>query len=116
MTGSAVPSRPADVEELMQNAATALGHARAQGGKGIQFYAGSMNDEALHRLTLESELRRATNNRFSLSWDPSRPDNWQSASVTLINVDQADPFGATDTCTTKVGIGLACQTFTSVPA
>jgi len=64
----------------------------------------------------ENEIRQAANKRFTVSWNPNRPDNWEGASVFLANVDPQDPFGDMDTGTTKVGKQIACDLFRSVPA
>jgi hypothetical protein len=64
----------------------------------------------------ENDIRQAANDQFTISWDPNRPDNWESASVFLANVDLEDPFGDKDTGATKVGKRIACHLFHSVPA
>jgi diguanylate cyclase (GGDEF)-like protein len=53
------PSDGDDVETLLAHADTAMYAAKSQGGNGYQLFARSMNASALHRLTLESDLRRA---------------------------------------------------------
>lgn len=68
---SVFPDDGNEVEDLVQNAASALNHAKGQGGQGVQFYAGSMNEEALRRLMLENELRRALDrDEFELHYQP----------------------------------------------
>lgn len=64
----------------------------------------------------ENGIRQAADHQFTIDWDPNRPDNWESASVFLANVDQEDPFGDKDTGATKVGRRVACHQFRSVPA
>ncbi len=64
----------------------------------------------------ENDIRQAADDRFTIDWDPNRPDNWESASVFVANVDQEDPFGDKDTGATKVGKQVACHPFHSVPA
>jgi diguanylate cyclase (GGDEF)-like protein len=44
---------------LINNAGVAMRHAKQQGGNGFKFYAREQNAKSLHRLSLESELRRA---------------------------------------------------------
>ncbi|HJQ31477.1 MAG TPA: EAL domain-containing protein [Pyrinomonadaceae bacterium] len=48
-----------DVETLMSRAAAAMYRAREQGGNCYRFYSPDMNEEALRRLSLECDLRRA---------------------------------------------------------
>ncbi|HEX5386689.1 MAG TPA: EAL domain-containing protein [Gemmatimonadales bacterium] len=63
MTASVgVAFHPGDGEDaamLLAHADTAMYQAKGQGGNGYQLYARSMNAAALHRLTLEGDLRRA---------------------------------------------------------
>jgi diguanylate cyclase (GGDEF)-like protein/PAS domain S-box-containing protein len=47
-----------DVESLLKNADTAMYHAKKAGKNLYQFYAESMNEAALLRLTMENQLRR----------------------------------------------------------
>ncbi|HEU4589046.1 MAG TPA: EAL domain-containing protein [Gemmatimonadales bacterium] len=53
------PGDGEDIETLLAHADTAMYAAKSQGGNGYQLFARSMNASALHRLTLESDLRRA---------------------------------------------------------
>ncbi|MCA1613675.1 MAG: EAL domain-containing protein [Acidobacteria bacterium] len=48
-----------DAETLLRNAVAALHRARQHGGGLYEFYTADMNAEALRRLALESDLRRA---------------------------------------------------------
>ena len=64
----------------------------------------------------ENDIRKAANGRFTIRWDPNRPDNWQGASVFLANVDQERPFGDRDTGAPTAGNRVACHPFRSVPA
>lgn len=48
-----------DVELLLRNAASAAHCARLEGGNTLHFYAPQMNDRAVARLALETDLRRA---------------------------------------------------------
>ncbi len=53
---------PADGETtdtLLMNADTAMYHAKREGRNNYQFYAGSMNERSLERLSLEGRLRKA---------------------------------------------------------
>jgi diguanylate cyclase (GGDEF)-like protein/PAS domain S-box-containing protein len=53
------PNDGNDAETMLRNADVAMRHAKRGGGDGYRFYDASMNEHALHRLALESELRRA---------------------------------------------------------
>jgi diguanylate cyclase (GGDEF)-like protein/PAS domain S-box-containing protein len=58
-------------EALVQSAATALHHAKAQGRGVLQFYRASMNAGALSRMILEAKLRRALEQgEFVLHYQP----------------------------------------------
>lgn len=48
-----------DVETLLSRAVAAMYRAREQGGICYRFYSPGMNEEALKRLSLECDLRRA---------------------------------------------------------
>ncbi|MDJ0786715.1 MAG: EAL domain-containing protein [Myxococcota bacterium] len=45
--------------DLIDEAGVAMSHAKQSGGNGLQIYDESLNSQALARLTLENELRRA---------------------------------------------------------
>jgi len=64
----------------------------------------------------EDDLRKATGDRFEITWQPSPPDNWQAASAFLTHVDQVDAFGAQDTGAATSGSQIACRRFDSIPA
>lgn len=53
------PGDGRDAETLLRHTGAALRRARQQGGNRNEFYAAGMNAEALTRLSLESDLRRA---------------------------------------------------------
>jgi diguanylate cyclase (GGDEF)-like protein len=53
------PNDGADASTLSKNACIALDRAKEQGGNNYQFYTAEMNAEALKRITLENNLRRA---------------------------------------------------------
>jgi diguanylate cyclase (GGDEF)-like protein/PAS domain S-box-containing protein len=53
------PNDGTEVEALLKNADTALHRAKEQGLDSFRLFAASMNAEAVQRLRLESELRRA---------------------------------------------------------
>lgn len=56
---------------LLQNADTAMYHAKNQGKASFQFYQADMNTRALERLSLENDLRRALqDNAFCLHYQP----------------------------------------------
>lgn len=57
------PADGADPETLVRNADTAMYRAKEQGRDNHQLYAPAMNTKALERLSLESRLRQALQNR-----------------------------------------------------
>ncbi|MCK9294752.1 MAG: EAL domain-containing protein [Desulfobulbaceae bacterium] len=58
-------------EDLIKNADVAMYHAKEKGKNNFQYYSNSMNTEALERLTLEGELRRAVErNEFIVHYQP----------------------------------------------
>ena len=58
--GSSVfPDDGADAETIMKNAGAALFRTKRKGGGGFEFYSTDMNAEAVKRLALETDLRRA---------------------------------------------------------
>jgi diguanylate cyclase (GGDEF)-like protein len=53
---------PADgvaIDEVVRNAEAALDQAKQAGGNGYRFYSKEFNDKAAHRLSIESQLRKA---------------------------------------------------------
>lgn len=56
---SLFPNDGADAQSLLKNAGVALSRAREKGGNAYQFFTGDMNAQAVKRLTLENNLRRA---------------------------------------------------------
>lgn len=60
---SVFPDDGADAETIMKNAAAALFRAKRKGGSGYEFYSTDMNAEAVKRLALETDLRRAVANQ-----------------------------------------------------
>ncbi|HLA05772.1 MAG TPA: EAL domain-containing protein, partial [Syntrophales bacterium] len=75
MTASAgialYPDDGTDVDDLLKNADTALGHAKNEGKNNYQFYSRSMNSSVLELLTLENDLHRAlTRNELVLYYQP----------------------------------------------
>lgn len=68
---SLYPTDTGDLETLHQHADTALHRAKHQGGNSYQFFTRDMNRLMLHRLKLESNLRRALErNEFELHYQP----------------------------------------------
>lgn len=68
-------------DAMMQNADTAMYHAKAQGRNNCQFFTPEMNARAVHRLLIESGLRRALGNaEFRLHYQPQM--NLASGSMT----------------------------------
>ena len=60
-----------DLETLLMHADTAMYKAKEQGGSCYQTYSRSMNATALHRLTLENDLRKAVaRGEFELHYQP----------------------------------------------
>lgn len=57
--------------ELLQNADTAMYHAKYRGGNTYQFFSESMNQAAVNRLQLENQLRQALkNNDLHVHYQP----------------------------------------------
>ncbi len=56
---SVYPDNGTDVETLVKNADTAMYMAKDEGRNTFQFYTGSLNEDAMERMTLESALRKA---------------------------------------------------------
>ena len=73
------PLNGPDQASLMKNAAAALAQAKQLGGNNSQFYTADMNANALHRISLESSLRRAFDREeFVLHYQPKVDLNtWQ---------------------------------------
>lgn len=58
-------------EHLLKNADIALSRAKLLGGNGMVFFSDEMNQETLHRVEMESQLRRAIkNNELFLTFQP----------------------------------------------
>ena len=68
---SVFPDDGADAETIMKNAGAALFRAKRKGGGGYEFYSTDMNAEAVKRLALETDLRRAiANQEFVTYYQP----------------------------------------------
>jgi len=68
---SVFPDDGADVATLMQNADTAMYHAKASGRNTYQFFRADMNTRAVRRLFVENSLRRALKQgEFLLHYQP----------------------------------------------
>ena len=68
---SIFPDDGTDAETLMQNADTAMYHAKSDGRKNYQFFKPAMNHSAVQRQLVESSLRRALKHReFFLHYQP----------------------------------------------
>ena len=68
---SIFPDDGADVDTLMQNADTAMYHAKANGRNNYQFFRADMNTRAVRRLFVEKSLRRALKQgEFLLHYQP----------------------------------------------
>ncbi|HEY7759922.1 MAG TPA: EAL domain-containing protein [Burkholderiales bacterium] len=65
------PSDGQDAEALLKNAEMAMYQAKKRGRGGYEFFSGDMNAQALERLTLENQLRRAVEREeFVLYFQP----------------------------------------------
>jgi len=65
------PDDETDANKLIRNADIAMHKAKENGGNIYQFYASEFNEQALIRVELESELRRALErNEFFLTYQP----------------------------------------------
>ncbi len=68
---SIYPDDGVDAETLMQNADTAMYHAKSGGRKSYQFFKAAMNRNAVQRQLVESNLRRALKEgEFFLQYQP----------------------------------------------
>ncbi|OGU24646.1 MAG: diguanylate cyclase [Hydrogenophilales bacterium RIFOXYD1_FULL_62_11] len=68
---SIFPDDGTRVDTLMQNADTAMYHAKASGRNNFQFFKAEMNTRAVHRQMIECSLRRALKqNEFMLHYQP----------------------------------------------
>lgn len=68
---SLYPEDGKETQTLLRNAGSALSRAKEQGGSNYQFYISDMNQSALKRLELESNLRRALErNEFEVYYQP----------------------------------------------
>jgi diguanylate cyclase (GGDEF)-like protein len=65
------PSDGQDADTLLKNAEMAMYQAKKRGRGGYEFFSGDMNAQALERLTLENQLRRAVEREeFVLYFQP----------------------------------------------
>ena len=65
------PTDGLDADALMRKADTAMYHAKANGGRGYQFYAEQLNDKAFEVMFMESSLKKAiVSNDFKLYLQP----------------------------------------------
>ncbi|WP_456379855.1 EAL domain-containing protein [Thiolapillus sp.] len=68
---SIFPDDGAEPADLIKHADTAMYHVKECGRNAFQFYNRQMTEQAVHRLTLENELREAINNQdFTLYYQP----------------------------------------------
>jgi EAL domain-containing protein (putative c-di-GMP-specific phosphodiesterase class I) len=68
---SIYPDDGNNVDNVMQNADTAMFHAKANGRNKYQFFRPEMNTSAVHRLVIENSLRRGLmHNEFLLHYLP----------------------------------------------
>ena len=81
------PQDGADPETLHKNAEVAMSHAKGEGRNGIESYSASMNAEALGRMRLEHELRKAVEHGEFLMWYQPIVDlrtRWASGAEALV--------------------------------
>ncbi len=65
------PDAGTSIEQLLQNADTAMYHVKARGKNGYQFFSEGMSADGSNRLTLERDLRRALeNHEFQVYYQP----------------------------------------------
>jgi diguanylate cyclase (GGDEF)-like protein/PAS domain S-box-containing protein len=68
---SVYPDDGVDLDPVMQNADTAMYHAKARGRNNFQFFTADMNTRAVSRLRIESSMRRALKcGEFVLHYQP----------------------------------------------
>ncbi len=68
---SVYPDDGTSMDAVMQNADTAMYHAKASGRNNYQFFRAAMNTSAVHRQLVESSLRRALKQgEFALHYQP----------------------------------------------
>jgi len=68
---SLLPSDSTDAVSLLENAETAMFHAKESGRNNYQFFSPDMNASALQRMTLENSLRRALEQEeFLVNYQP----------------------------------------------
>ena len=68
---SVYPDDGTDVDTIMQNADTAMYHAKASGRNNYQFFRSEMNTHAVQRLLVQGNLRRALrSDEFVLHYQP----------------------------------------------
>jgi diguanylate cyclase (GGDEF)-like protein/PAS domain S-box-containing protein len=68
---SIYPDDGNNVDSVMQNADTAMFHAKANGRNKYQFFRADMNTSAVHRLAIENDLRRGLRqDEFLLHYQP----------------------------------------------
>lgn len=65
------PSDGLLADELLRNADLAMYHAKENGKNNFQYYSSSMNQASLHRINMESRLRKAVSeSAFTLHYQP----------------------------------------------
>ncbi len=122
---SVYPSDGDNVDTLLKNADAAMYHAKHQGRNNYQFFDATMNDKALRRLTLESQLRSAIGNGdLHLDFQPQLDlsslavvgveslARWHHAELGLITPDVFIPVAEESGLIVPLGdtlMELACQ-------
>ena len=68
---SLYPADGRNADSLIRNADAAMYHAKNSGRNNFQFYSSEMNAQAMHRLAMETELRKAIEQEsFALNFQP----------------------------------------------
>lgn len=113
------PDDGSDVESLLQAADTALYKAKDLGKNGYQFFSREMNQRAVERLTLQSQIRQGLASREFLPYYQPQLDlpdckviglealaRWQSGVVGTVSPEQFIPFAEETGLIHEVGMAV----------
>jgi diguanylate cyclase (GGDEF)-like protein/PAS domain S-box-containing protein len=113
------PDDGADVEGLLQAADTALYKAKDLGKNGYQFFSPEMNQRAVERLTLQSQIRQGLAAKEFIPYYQPQLDiqdckvsgiealaRWQSATVGTVSPEQFIPFAEETGLIHEVGMAV----------